>query len=538
MITITSPQGIAPRLNPRALQDTQAQVAQNCVLDLGDCRPLKAPVQSTSLDASTKSVLSMESWKEFDNYASAITSPVTGNDRYYWTDESGGGHKAEGTGNAKDLGVPQPGAGPSTTKGGSQDSDEPIRSSTYVYTRVTDWGEESAPSQPSGIMDIYDGEHVEFSGMDDGGSSHVTHFRLYRAAGGESDSVYLAVPYQKNPGAVEYDEDNNIVYDIPKDELDDMQDGLRDVDLRVQLETDDWLEPPGDLKGLTDLGNGTMMAYSGQEVLFSALWAPYAWPMAYRYTLDHGVVGVGHIAGVPVAFTAYSTYLFDGSTPDSYQQRKISETQGCASSLSIVNTLQGVVFASRDGLCMAGTDGVQGLSLPVWTREQWNRMDLGSLVGTHFNERYYGFFKGGNAGFIFPLNQQEQSVTEFELSQTIVNAYMDSDNEKLYVILQDGSDVDLYEFDAGDNLQSTWRSKVFRVPPVNLSSLKIVGESGDSKIKFIVDGEEKHSVTATHGQAYRLPAGYKGRELEVEIKSSKTWFALGITGSMEELRDV
>lgn len=536
MITIQAPQGILPRYNPRLLNENQAQKAFNCVLEQGDCRPLREPVQEISLLSSTRTVLKLNGWKEFDNYASAISSPVdAGDNRYYFTDETGGGYKTEdGTGNLS-LGVPQPDTGPTLTKGGASEEDTPLRSSVYVYTRVTDWGEESAPSKPSGVMDIYDGEYVEFSGMSDGGESHVTHYRLYRAVGGLTENVYAAVPFQTSPGSLKYDEDNNIEYDIPKADIGGMKDGLRDADLNVSMEVLDWRPPPSDLKFLTDLGNGTAMGVSGKKVCFSALYAPYAWPMGYRYNLDYDATGAGSISEIPVAFTRYSTYLFDGSTPDSYQQRKISETQGCVSHLSICNTLRGVFFASKDGLCVAGADGVQVISLPVWTRDQWNDMDIDNLIGIYFNERYYGFFKGGKKGFIFPLNETEQAVTEFELGDEVVNAYVDADNEKLYVIFEG----ELHEFDSGSPLTSEWKSKIFRTGPVNFSAFRLVGEDGDSQVTFYVNGEQKHQITqAEHGKAYRLPSGFMGREFEIEVKSEKTWYSMGMSRSMEDLRNV
>lgn len=536
MIRIQAPQGILPRYNPRLLNNNQAQKAFNCVLDQGDCRPLKDTIEKQSLTSSTKTVFKYGSWRQFDNYASVIRSPVDAGDyRYYWTDENGGGYKTEEGKGALPLGVPQPDTGPSLTKGGSSSEDNPLRSSVYVYTRVTAWGEESAPSGPSGVMDVYDGEWIEFSDISDGESSHVTHYRIYRTIGGHTGSVYVAVPFQTTAGDIIYDGDNNIKYDIPKGDIGDMKDGLRDADLTVSMEVLDWLEPPSDMKFLTDLGNGIMMGASGKEVVFSALWAPYAYPLAYRYNLDSQVTGVGHVAGIPVAFTKYSTYIFDGSTPDSFQQRKISETQGCVSHLSICSTLDGVLFASREGLCVANPNGVNILSLPVWLREQWKEMDINNLIGAYFNKRYYGFFKGDKKGFIFSLNDIEQSIVEFELDDDVVNVYVEGDGGHLYIVFEGHLD----EFDVGDNLTSQWKSKIFRVGPINFSSFKIVGDEGDSKITFYVDGQQKYQILeAEHNKSYRLPTGFIGREFEIEIKSEYRWYSMGMSRSMEELNNV
>ncbi len=540
MIVVNNPQGILPRYNPRLIENNQAQVALNCVLERGDCRPLKAPVQEESLAATTKTVFHLDGWKEFNNYASVIASPVSaGSNRYYWTNATGGGYKTEdGTGSLP-LGVPHPTTGPTLTKGGTSSGESPLRSSVYLYTRVTAWGEESAPSRPSGVVDVYEGEYIKFSGMSDGGDSHVTHYRLYRAIGGTSSSVYTLVPYQIGANNLQYDSDNNLIYDIPKGSLGSMEDGLRDVDLTISIDVMDWLEPPSDLKHLTDLGNGTMMGSSGKEVCFSALWVPYAWPMAYRYTLDYDVVGVGHISGIPIAFTEHSVYIFDGSFPDSYHQRKLSTTQGCVNAGSIFSTLQGVFFASRDGLCLASQNNVEVLTLPIWTREQWNAMDIEDMTGVFFNGRYYGFFKGKDTGVIGSMNEYEQFVTEFKLDGNIVNVYIDVNNEELYILLDKEGVVALYKWDSGDNMESAWKSKIFREPSANYSAFKLVGEAGEeSEVVFYVDGEESFSVTASHNIPLRLPAGFKGEEFEVEIASEHTWYRWGMGRNMEKLRNV
>lgn len=534
---VATPQGILPKLNPRIIKDNQAQVAENCILEHGDCRPLKSPVKHQDLDAATEAVFHINnSFVQFNNKASVIPSPVeAGDNRYYYTLEAGGGKKKDDETSVMNLGVPRPTDGPTITIHGDA-GENILHSSSYVYTRVTAWGEESAPSKPSGQQDIYEGQSVSFSGLSDGGDGHVTHYRIYRAVGGETSNVWLLVPYQTTAGYIKYD-GNDIEFDIPKGVIDDARDGLRDESLNVQLETLNWHTPPSDLKYLTSFDNGTVGGISGREVCFSEVFIPYAFPVGYRYTLNVEGVGLGNLSGTPIAFTKQSVFLFDGTSPDSYHQRKLSETQGCEGIESIASTPTGVFFASQDGLCLATSEGVQVLTLNIWSREQWLELDPSTLAGFCFNQSYYGFFKGTSKGFILPLN--EEGVTTFDLGKNIIGGYLLPSNEKLYVILQDGSSRGLYEFDKGDSMESRWKSKVFISGHRNLSAFRVGGEAGSSKVSLYADGNKVvDERVVNHNEAVRLPCGFIPNEYELEIKSEKRWRGFGLANTMRELNGI
>lgn len=538
-IIVRAPKGIAPRFNPVQIGEDQAQTAENCVLESLDCRPLKVPVLSQALSTSTMAVFRIGGqWKEFDNRVSVIPSPVSaGDNRYYFTLASGGGRKADDNISSINLGVSRPSTGPTLTLNGEA-GENLLHSTAYLYTRVTAWGEESAPSAPSGGVDVHEGQHITFTGLSDGGSSYVTHYRLYRAVGGAQSNVWMLVPYQITAGVLQYDGDNEIVFDIPKANVGNMKDGLRDDALHVQLETLSWHTPPDDLAHLTNLSNGMVGGISGKEVCFAYPWIPYAWPVGYRYMLDDEGAGMGSIGGVPVAFTRSAVYLFDGSSPDAFHQRKISETQGCESHLSIASTSRGVFFASRDGICLATPRGVDVLTLGVWTREQWSAKSLSNLMGFHFNDAYYGCFLGSQKGFILPLNQQGGSVTTFDLGLTIRGGYLLPSNDRLFLILEDTGARGLYEFDAGDALDAKWKSKKFRQPMVNLGAFKIGGATGSSTVKILADGTEVFAQNVEHNKGVRLPAGFRPQEYEVEISGTVRWHGWGMSNSMKELKIV
>jgi len=541
MIQVLVPQGELPKYNPRLLEDNQAQKAENCVLEQGDCRSLRGPSFKDNLNSNTQALLFIGgAWLERSARVSLIHSPIISEDnRYYYTWSTGRGRKADDHIGAMDLGVPRPTTGPTLTLGGTA-GDNIIRSSVYIYTRVTAWGEESAPSQPSGLVDIYEDQFVsEFTGLSDNSDDHVTHYRLYRAVGGASTRNWLLVPYQTTAGVLKYDADNNIRYDIPKADIATAKDGMRDADLFIPLESMEHIPPPSDLKYLTDFSHGLIGGTSDKQMCFAEPWLPYAWPIGYRYMMDSPAVGVGHIRGTPVAFSEDKVYIFEGASPGAFHQRKLSETHSCVATHSIVSTAQGVFFASRDGLCIATYNGVDVLTANVWTRDQWNEFDLENLHGFYFRNSYIGFFDGDDKGFMLTLAGDQLYVTSFDLPYDFVVGYHLASNDKLYLGLQTSpGNRDLYEFDGGSDITFTWKSKIFRVPKINYGCFKIGGASGDSDVKIWADGVVVFDQTVDHNKSIRLPVGFRPQEYEIELKGTTKWHGFALANQMEALNAI
>lgn len=85
----------------------------------------------------------------------------------------------------------------------------------------------------------------------------------------------------------------------------------------------------------------------------------YAMPGEFSIDFDDEVTGVSLINVYPIVFTENKTYrlegIFDASGAGGYQKREISSRTGCISNRSIVQVMEGLVFASSDGFYF--TDG-------------------------------------------------------------------------------------------------------------------------------------------------------------------------------------
>ncbi|MDN5752408.1 MAG: hypothetical protein L0H15_03875 [Nitrosospira sp.] len=158
--------GLVPRRAKQLLGPNQAQVATNCILTSGDLRPRNSPllVAAPVIGNDIKSMFRMEKdgnekWLAWDKDVDVARSPVAGNTsrRFYYTGDgepraSDFDTATAGTGPYPSgcyvLGVTPPITKPTVTPSGGVGSSV---TRAYVYTFVTPWGEESAPSPASTV---------------------------------------------------------------------------------------------------------------------------------------------------------------------------------------------------------------------------------------------------------------------------------------------------------------------------------------------------------------------------------------------------
>jgi hypothetical protein len=178
---ITGFSGLVPRLAKQLLGASQAQVATNCNLTSGDLRPINGP-RLVFAPVIANDIVSMfrmekdgnEKWLAWDKDVDVARSPVAGNTsrRFYYTGDgepraseydmatAGAGPYPSG---CYVLGVAQPLNPPAVMPAGGAGS---TVTRSYVYTFVTQWGEESAPSPASSVTTGKDDDTWALSGMD------------------------------------------------------------------------------------------------------------------------------------------------------------------------------------------------------------------------------------------------------------------------------------------------------------------------------------------------------------------------------------
>lgn len=173
--------GLVPRLAKQLLGANQAQVATNCSLTSGDVRPRNGPrlIFNPVIEGDIVSMFRMEkggneAWLAWNRDVDVARSPIANNEdrRFYYTGDgeprvSNYDLATQGTGPYPSgcyvLGVTPPVTAPTVAPSGGASATVDTRS--YVYTFVTQWGEESEPSPPT-TVDGKPDDTWNLSGMD------------------------------------------------------------------------------------------------------------------------------------------------------------------------------------------------------------------------------------------------------------------------------------------------------------------------------------------------------------------------------------
>lgn len=396
---------------------------------------------------------------------------------------------------------------------------EAAETRAYIYTYVSAWGEEGQPSDPV-IVDLYPSSQAASISTvaPPTGNYNIATKRIYRSATGTSGTNYYFVdeiPVAQN------------VY----------TDAVAATDLGETLRSLSWTMPPEDLQGLIALPNGFLAGFSGRDIYFSEAYYLHAWPIEYSQSVDYPIVGMAQFGQNVVVLTTGSPYMLTGVDPSSMTLEKLEFEQACLSAKSISRLGPGVVYASPDGLAYIGPDGMSILTDQFFTRKEWQTLNPASITGAQHDNRYYAFYDTGSVKAGFILDPKSNGSPFIFTNQYFDGLFNDLRNDALYGVRQ--GTISKLEGSAS-LLGYTWRSKQFLLPrPINFKySQVIAADYTDITVKFYADGVLVASVEPTSQAPFKLPGGYKGRVLEVEISGVSTVVAVHVAESMEELRNV
>lgn len=488
-IQISEFQGIAPRIDPRLLNNKQGQVAENLKLTslaLQSWRGqvlVNIPVLSTPkletiyLYKGTGTDIFLTWITDVDVVKAPIANDTTS--RIYFTE----GGKLRASDNAADnltgvdnggsgifpensieVGIPAPTAAPTVALGGAGAGTDPT-SKLYVYTFVSVWGEESALSPASAIINVdnNDGE-VDLSALEitypgEGVTRNTIAFlRIYRSSVGVNQSAYRFVA-EISPSSTYSD----TVIDALLGEVV----GSTDFDL-----------PPDDMFGLIDGGNGIMIAFTLFEILFSEPYLPHAWPIKYRLATFDTIVGGGLFGNTVVVTTLDRPVLLVGNHPSTMTMTVHPDHQACVSKQGIVSLKGRVIYPSPDGLYSIGYGGSSLITEPLYDRDTWQERNPSQMRASYWDTRYIAFTD--DAGLVIETANNEISASDFNIDVDAV--YTDAENDQLYISETSVLNVNVIsEFNAaGQRLSYMWKSKVFSLGSLaTITSGKILAQYGE-----------------------------------------------------------
>jgi len=534
--------GIAPKISIRLLNDTQAQVANNCEFTSGALTPLKANLAVTP-DPITKTgtiikiyrfgqdtISDLNYWFHWPTDIDICRGQTLGDttERTYYTDGaaakvtddtlalSGG---TEYPMNSYTLGVPPPSSPiiPNVTGTGTG----LIESRYYTYTLVTAWGEESQPynaTEPA-LVEWQDGKTVTLTNLvtaPPSGYPNVSKKRIYRSATGSFGGAFMFV--DEVPIV-----DGSYVDAVATDSLGE------------EIPSTSWAQPPAGLTGLVSMPNGMMAGFVGKDIYFCEPYKPYAWPLSYVFSVDHDIIALVVIDTTLVCLTNGNPYILQGTAPSNINGIKAPINQACVSKRSAAFLVGSAVYAAPDGLFAVSSNGPPvNMTENFFSNAEWNALfKPSSIHGYVYDNRYIGFYDTGTVSGGFILDPAKGSFSTFDGYATA--GYYDPVLDSLFLVISGA----LYKFaKSTSNLTATWQTKEFYSPrPLSLSAIRVEAETYPLTAYYYVDNILKSTKTILSNAPSRLPGGFTGNSFSVKVVSSGEVYSLTISEAIGDMKN-
>lgn len=532
-IALPSFGGMVPRRGNQVLSNQNADFAENCLLLSGEARGLHAPIELVNFDNGTwergevawafqipgAEIKDPFQWVPFgEERVEFLGGPLINDkhDRYYYTrtgypltmsantPEPGGvPQKSDFTDSeskptfdpitgdqqtglmGRVVGVPAPLETniPTLTVTSrpvpTPDPELPRVSRAYVWTVSNNFGEEGGPSEPV----IEHGEDydtwtlgnmtISAATIDKYSLTHKNIYRTVTGLSGSADYFWVAqVPIE----AVSYVDNTSSA----------------EVSLNDPLNTYLWTLPPEDLIGLTLHPNGFFVGFVGKELYFSVPYRPHAWPVNFILSTEHEIVGVGVFGSSIAVITKGHPYVCIGITPASLSLTKYQTAEPCTHFRGIVPVQGGILFPTFNGLKLMSSTGVEEISKPFLTRDEWQNIDFNNIFATRLNTQYIGFFNNAQ-GFLFEPADVAAGFSMLGNFWNMKNIQTDPYSGEVWILFSNEEDEEAPDFSnivarwnppEGAPLPHIWKSKEFVVPkPINFGIAQIDWEPADFDVE-------------------------------------------------------
>lgn len=529
--------GERPRISNRLLTNGDSQQARNIRLTNGAIQPLRTPQYLSGINTLPAGVVQTiyrlydstnEYWIGWTDYVDVARTPLEGDISFRFAFTSDAfeprvSNLALATASSPYpaswyvLGVFPPATAPTVTPSGGVGLAE---DRAYVYTFVTQWGEESKPSPAttatgkeddtwaisnmdtappntyavsaaswasgsvtytvSSTFGLRVGEYVTVTGIAPAG------YNVANAKVTSVSSTSIVVALATDPGA--YTSGGSIARDAPHNTTSMVKRIYRSVTTATDagyyyvgevpvatttfndtpsitigesLPSATWYMPPADMQGIRTIAGGSAVGFSGNTVYISEPLAIYAYPPEYKFVLDYDVVGLGIYSGAVVVITEGYPYVISGTSPESMSIERIDQRWAGVSKKSIVESEHSVMWATNEGLAKYGLSGPALATAEHYTRYEWGQITVSSFSAAYYDRRYYALYTDAAGGKVFIFDTANNGILTF--ADFEANAiYTDPATSDLYFVV--GSDIYKWDSEPSVNMQGVWRSKDYNLP--------------------------------------------------------------------------
>lgn len=477
-ISIGRFQAQAPRVDRHLLATEQSASCTNVDLRTGAIYPLRRPTVevpvattagvyvSTGTRVTAQRAVKLitstgttQWWLSSDPMGSILRSPVSNDasDRVYFT-EAGQVPKMNtmarlGTNDVPyPLGLPQPSTLSGSVTGGSASNITRV----YVVTYLTTFGEEGPPSEAFTLTGPSDGTWTitGYPTTNPDPTRPIYALRFYRS---ELTSGILRYVHSETFTASVSWVDNI---------------GETTLALRARLPSASWSAPVATLQGLVGHPAGFFAGFSGRDVYFSEKYLPHAWPPGYALRVQHPIVALAVFGDNIAVLTKGPPVVLVGSDPLTMSPIVLGEPSPCLAARSVVVDDDFVYYATTEGLARLSVAGVETVSAPFVTKEEWNaNWFVPTMRAVRWNG-YYMALTNESRGFLF--SPAVNGFIQLAYPRDRQGIDVAADNGEVHLLETGNIEIWMKANVNTGWLTWSWTSKTFLTPkPINLGAVQV-----------------------------------------------------------------
>jgi len=367
----------------------------------------------------------------------------------------------------------------------------------YVYTWITAYGEESAPSDPSELVEVSPVQDAVLTGLPTeapAGYLNVIKKRIYRTVTTDAGTLYRMV------ADVDIADGSYIDFAL-------------ESDLLGVLNSADWNPPPEDLAGLCVTSNGVLCGFTGRTGYFSEPYRPHAWPAKYQFEAQSAIVAVKPVETGIAVITVDNPELIQGDTPETMQRVRLPVQQGGASKQAAVIYRGGLVYVTPDGIGLISGLNHTMISDPYFERDDWQALDPATMIGAVHNQELLLYSDG-----LSLISDLKNGQLTTDSGTRPVCFYQDADSDKLYFVQAD----QIKEWRGADTrVTATWRSRAYLFTrPAAPFSVQIQAAGYPVTVNFYADGVLVRSLKITASKLRKFPEMRRTECWAFEVESA------------------
>lgn len=391
---------------------------------------------------------------------------------------------------------------------------------SFVYTYVSDLGQETAPSLPTVVTEI-PGAHADIALELPTAPDGVNCVKIYRSSvplsattdgrrGMELPRYYLVGIYETSELPV---------ITVPSSTV---------GDLGNELCTEEVLPPPP-MECVVMLESGHYAGFRNNRLYVSERFEPCNWPLKYRFQIDDRITAIVVNGNRLYVGTTGKPYVLgfggiSGDTDPDYMGDSVFDLRAYGNRHmpvyckdAVAETPNGPVFASIEGLFSVGEQGVREITagricMPEWCKFIPKRLTYsgGFLYGTGNEFSWRMQMMATDSGFIFG------DLVTIDLNP---DAQVGGTDGRLWY--SDETGVNIWEGDSDEYMVGRWRS-----PPLHTSSpvawrFARIRSCFDEPVVFRLYNDKRmiFERVVNNEQPFTLPPCPKGYDYQVEIEA-------------------